>query len=67
MTYYKAKDGDQLDFICFKHYGTLAKDVFSEFLRENEHLLSGELRAGDIVNLPEIEIKKYDEVKYLWQ
>ncbi|CUU72382.1 tail protein X [Campylobacter hyointestinalis] len=67
MTYYIAKDGDQLDFICFKAYGTLDKEVYAEFLRENEQLLNRELKAGDRVNLPDINIKKDDEVAYLWQ
>ncbi len=45
----------------------LKEEVYAEFLRENEQLLNRELKAGDRVNLPDINIKKDDEVAYLWQ
>ena len=55
---YLAKDGDTLDMVCFKHYNSLNNSVYSQFLRANEHLLGKEkLSGGDVVNLPNIEVK----------
>lgn len=67
MNKYMAKDNDKLDMICFKNYGSLDQDTYSNFLRENEHLLTKFfLSAGDIVNLPGIEPKIKKE-RYLWE
>ncbi|AQW81296.1 phage tail protein X family protein [Campylobacter pinnipediorum subsp. pinnipediorum] len=64
---YLAKDGDTLDMLCYKQYKTLDTDVYSEFLRENEHLLNkNTLQSGDIVFFPDIEVKKVKKVVYLW-
>ncbi|MFC2751089.1 tail protein X [Campylobacter showae] len=64
---YLAKDGDTLDMICYKHYKSLNDSVYSQFLRANEHLLGKEkLSGGDIVNLPDIEVKAAVKVTYLW-
>lgn len=64
---YLAKDGDSLDALCYKHYKTLEKSIYSEFLRANEHLLNKDLlNSGDIVNFPDIEIKSVRKVVYLW-
>ena len=68
MKIYIAKDDESLDMICFKFYGSLDQNVYSEFLRENEHLLSKtKLKNGDEVNLPQIEIETKTKVKYLWE
>ncbi|QKG29170.1 tail protein X [Campylobacter sp. RM16187] len=65
---YLAKDGDTLDAICYKRYKTIDDDVYSQFLRANENLLNKEfLSGGDIVNLPDIEIKQVKKVTYLWE
>ena len=64
---YLAKDGDTLDMICYRHYKSLNDSVYSQFLRANEHLLGKEkLSGGDIVNLPDIEVKASVKVTYLW-
>jgi phage tail protein X len=68
MKIYIAKDDESLDMICFKFYGSLDQSVYSEFLRENEHLLSKtKLKSGDEVNLPQIEIETKTKAKYLWE
>lgn len=68
MKIYIAKDDESLDMICFKFYGSLDQNVYSEFLRENEHLLNKtKLKSGDEVNLPNIELKKETKAKYLWE
>nr|DAK15206.1 MAG TPA: hypothetical protein [Caudoviricetes sp.] len=65
---YLAKDGDSLDMLCYKHYQTLDTDMYSQFLRQNEHLLTKEvLKGGDIVYFPDIKTKQIKKVKYLWE
>jgi phage tail protein X len=62
---YTTKDGDMLDWICWKHYGTTA--VLEQVLAANPDLTDEKLPAGIIVNLPFIgSIKsKKQEIK-LW-
>ena len=68
MKIYIAKDDESLDMICFKFYGSLDQGVYSEFLREKEHLLSKtKLENGDEVNIPQIEIETKTKAKYLWE
>ena len=68
MKIYIAKDDESLDMICFKFYGSLDQGVYSEFLSENEHLLSKtKLENGDEVNIPQIEIETKTKAKYLWE
>jgi phage tail protein X len=68
MNQYRAKDGDRLDNIIFKAYGSIDADVTATVLDANEHLLGAAvLKAGDVVYLP--EISKNDTVaqsKALW-
>ncbi|WP_297960369.1 tail protein X [uncultured Campylobacter sp.] len=65
---YLAKDGDALDMLCYKHYQTLDTDVYSQFLRQNEHLLTKEvLKGGDIFYFPDIKKKQKKKEKYLWE
>lgn len=68
MDIYITKDGDTLDMICFRAYESLDSEVFGKFLRANSHLLGVDiLKGGKSVNLPKIEVKKDDEVRYLWE
>ncbi|MGH1601715.1 tail protein X [Campylobacter majalis] len=67
MKIYIAKDNETLDQICFKIYGSLKTEIYSEFLRHNETLLNKHtLSGGDEVKCPEIKLKSQLEVKYLW-
>ena len=47
MLIYKAKDGDVLDYICWKHYGNIA-GVTEKVLELNRHLENSDviLKAG---------------------
>ncbi len=65
MVTYTSKDGDILDWICWKHYGTTA--VIEKVLSANPTITDYELSAGTIVNLPHIESiqDKRREIK-LW-
>ncbi|MEN4053767.1 tail protein X [Sulfurimonas sp. NWX79] len=63
MNQYRAVDGDRLDIIVFKAYGSIDAVVFDAVLDANEHLLnSSVLKAGDIVYLPEVA-RSVDEKK----
>jgi len=68
MNQYRAKDGDRLDIIMFKAYGSVDKKVTEAVLDANEHLLSASiLKAGDIVYLPEIQTTQDEtKTKALW-
>lgn len=56
MIIYITKEGDILDWICWKHYGTTS--VIEKVLSENPTITDYELSAGMIVNLPFIESVK---------
>jgi phage tail protein X len=61
---YVTKEGDVLDWICWKHYGTTA--VLEQVLAANPTLTNEKLPAGVIVNLPFIgSIKSKNEIR-LW-
>ncbi|MBE2985466.1 tail protein X [Campylobacter sp. RM9344] len=60
---YIAKDGERLDIIVYKHYGTLKN--FTEILAFNSRLNSI-LKAGDKVFLPEIKENVVKKEKTLW-
>ncbi len=68
MNQYRAVDGDRLDVIVFKAYGSIDNEIFAAVLDANEHLLDcTTLRAGDIVYLPEIEAKTQEQkTEALW-
>ena len=65
-TVYSTKDGDVLDAICRKHYGTEA--VFLQVLNANPGLseLGVKLSAGIQIALPDIEIPKKEPEASLW-
>ena len=53
-----ASDGDRLDLICWKHYGTLSGRVVEQVLNANPGMaMTHLLRAGQEVNLPIVEIR----------
>ncbi|MDR0580190.1 MAG: tail protein X [Campylobacteraceae bacterium] len=62
MTEYKAYEGERLDEIVYKHYGTL--EVFEQVLMLNARL-PVILQDGDIVKLPDIVIEPVKEAE-LW-
>ncbi len=65
MVTYTAKDGDLLDWIVWKHYGTTS--VLEQVLQANPNLTNEILTASTIVRLPYIEgIKKTDTEIRLW-
>ena len=65
MVTYTAKDGDLLDWIVWKHYGTTS--VLEQVLQANPNLTKEILYAGTIVRLPYIEeIKKTNTEIKLW-
>ena len=65
MIAYIAKEGDLLDWIVWKHYGTTS--VLEQVLQANPNLINEILNAGTIVLLPYIEeIKKTDTEIRLW-
>jgi phage tail protein X len=65
MVKYQTKEGDVLDWICWKHYGTTA--VFEQVLAANPTLTDEKLAAGTIVLLPFIGLisNKLQQV-HLW-
>jgi phage tail protein X len=52
MVTYTTKEGDVLDWICWKHYGTTA--VLEQVLAANPDLTDEKLPAGITVELPYI-------------
>jgi len=59
---YRTKDGDVLDAICWKHYGS-QNGVVEAVLEANPHLSDqgAILATGVIIELPEIEIVSQSE------
>lgn len=58
--------GQRIDQIIYKEYGSLNQDIVNEVLSTNTHLLNNiELKGGEKVYLPKIEIKQ-PKGKYLW-
>jgi phage tail protein X len=52
MVVYTTKEGDVLDWICWKHYGTTA--VLEQVLAANPTLTDEKLPTGVVVKLPYI-------------
>jgi len=68
MNQYRTKEGDRLDIIVFKAYGSVDVEIMNAVLAENEHLLaSAKLPANSIVYLPEITTSQStSSSKALW-
>ena len=65
MVTYIAKEGDVLDWIVWRHYGTIS--VLEKVMEANPNITDEKLSAGTVVNLPYIEVtqKNISEVR-LW-
>ena len=65
MVTYITKEGDVLDWICWKHYGTIS--VLEKVMETNSKITDERLAAGIEVKLPYIETAKKNkgEIK-LW-
>ncbi len=68
MIVYTTKDGDTLDYICWKHYGH-TKGAVEKVLEANRNLANQEavLSAGVKIELPEVQEKTNNERIKLWQ
>jgi len=68
MKQYRVVEGDRLDTIVFKAYGSNDAEIIDTVMEENEHLLKDAvLSAGDVISLPEIETKATEfQSKALW-
>ena len=65
MNNYIANDGDRIDEIVYKAYGSI--DPFFQVLEANTHILHKDsLDSGDVVYLPIVETKPKEETKALW-
>ncbi|EAB3771849.1 tail protein X [Salmonella enterica] len=62
----KALQGDTVDLLCFRHYGT-TQGVTEQVLAANPRLSNSVfLEAGQEVELPEQQKKKQREMIQLW-
>jgi len=68
MTQYRPQEGERLDTIVFKAYGSVDAKVMDAVMEENTHLLDRTvLASGDVVFLPEIETAQSEsKTKALW-
>jgi phage tail protein X len=66
VTSYLAKDGERLDQIIYKYYGSLV--FFDKIIDQNTHLMDKlVLDSGDVVFLPQINFnQKETKVAALW-
>lgn len=66
MTTYRTKDGDVLDWVCWRHYGR--EDAVVSVLEANRGLaaLGPVLPAGIDVLLPDIDTQVESETVRLW-
>ncbi len=67
MITYATKDGDVLDAICFKYYGSTS-GVVEKVLEENRHLaeLGAIFAAGVKIILPDLTQEEETESVKLW-
>jgi len=57
MKQYRVQEGERLDRIVFKVYGSVDAKVIEMVMDANKHLLTATiLKSGDVINLPEIEM-----------
>jgi phage tail protein X len=55
MNNYRAKDGERIDLICWKHYGSLSGRVVEQVLSVNPGIsVALELMSGAVIMLPDI-------------
>lgn len=65
MITYVTKEGDVLDWIAWKHYGTTS--VLEEIMKANPDVTDERLKAGIKIKLPYIEaVKKNEGEIKLW-
>ena len=64
---YRTKEGDMLDWICWKHYGQEAGTV-ELVLTANPGLAANgpKLPGGILINLPDISVVQADDPIRLW-
>ncbi len=65
MVTYITKEGDVLDWIVWRHYGTIS--VLEKVMQANPNIVDEKLAAGVEIKLPYVEVvqKKNNEVR-LW-
>jgi phage tail protein X len=57
-----AVDGDRLDLICWKHYGSLSGRVVETALDVNPGLaMESILKAGQVIKLPAVDTKPREQ------
>lgn len=68
MLQYRTSDGDTVDYVAWKHYGTLDGQVVEAVLQANHGLadLGPVLGPGVLINLPEIEAVGVSAGVRLW-
>lgn len=67
MQTYRTRDGDMLDWICWKHYGR-TQGAVEAVLEVNTHLadLGPVYAAGVLIDLPELTAAPADTTVRLW-
>jgi phage tail protein X len=67
MIIYRTKDGDVIDWICWKHYGFTSGSL-EEVLKINPKVTEydGHLPEGLLINLPEISKENPTKQVKLW-
>ncbi len=67
MAKYLTKNGDTLDYICWKHYGQQSGAV-EQVLEANPGLADAGtiLTAGTVIELPDLAVKKIFSKVQLW-
>lgn len=65
---YRTSDGDTVDYIAWKYYGTQDGRVVEQVLDANPGLADNGpvLSAGIMVELPDIELEAVEQVVRLW-
>lgn len=68
MITYLTKDGDVLDVVCLKYYGTTANQIVEKVLAANRHLadLDATFIAGTKIVLPDLATEEKSEKVKLW-
>lgn len=55
MNSYRTKDGDRIDLICWKHYGSIGGRVVEQVLSANPGIsVSAEFKSGTLIRMPEL-------------